>query len=274
MSDGGLLPSPGSPERAVLSLLHRVHARLVDRAGLFVAGEVERASYCREWSVAQVYSHLGSGAEIGALALAAARDGLPQPDPRRVWDRWDAKAPTDMVADFAPADSAYLQALQAAVNAVEEGDVVVVPIDGRPWPLVQALTARLVEVALHEWDVAVVDDPDADVDADAASWTLRAFPLEVAAHAAAPVVASRLAPRAIEIEITKPTDRLLLDIQQAGVQLIRDRSSFGSDAVLTLPDAAAWMRLVSGRWRPVDDTRSLISGHLSFTELTDLFPGF
>jgi hypothetical protein len=45
--------------------------------------------------------------------------------------------------------------------------------------------------------------------------------------------------------------------------------------VLTLPDAAAWMRLVSGRWRPdIDDTRSLLSGDLSFRELTDLFPGF
>jgi hypothetical protein len=45
MSHAEVQLGQGRPEERVPTLLQRVHARLADRAGLLVTGEVERASY-------------------------------------------------------------------------------------------------------------------------------------------------------------------------------------------------------------------------------------
>lgn len=283
-SDTGGAPSKQTPGREhdvevageVLGLLRGVHGRLAGRAERLAGDDLGRRSFCDEWSVAQVYSHLGSGAEIGVRAIEAARQGVAPPDPWQVWNRWDAKDPADMVADFAPADTAYLDALDEAVAALEGGEELLIPIDGRPWPLTLLMTARLVEMALHEWDVAVVQEPDADVDPAAASSALAAFPMAVASQAVAPAVAARLAPLTVGIEVLEPDDRLRLVLLPSGARL--ERTAHWADppgAVLTLPDAAAWMRLVSGRWRlGVDDARTQISGELAPEDLCELFPGF
>jgi uncharacterized protein (TIGR03083 family) len=263
-------------ERQVLRLLREAHERLAARAAALAPDESTRGSFCTDWSVAQVFSHLGSGAEIGATALSAAREGVPPPDPWQVWHVWDAKAPGAMVDDFAPADRAYLQALDQAVRAVEAGQSLLVPIDGRPWPLATAMTARLVEVALHEWDIAVAKDPSAEVDAAAATTILATFPLDVAAQGAAKAVVTRLAPRTVAIELLEPPVQLRLELLASGARLGEASGRADeADAVLTLPDAAAWVRLVSGRWRPkVDDARAQVTGDLAAEDLRQLFPGF
>lgn len=258
-----------------LDLLRSVHDRLAKHAERLGPTELERPSFCREWSLARVYSHLGSGAEIGTSALAAARRGVAPPDPWPVWNRWDAKSPTEMVGDFAPADEAYVDALTGAAES-DGAEALMIPIDGRPWPLTLLMTARLVEVALHEWDVAVVDDRDAQVDRTAARWVLTAFPLGITVQAVDPILAGRLAPRSITVGIADPTDRLILELQPSGPRL--DRATVDGrapDAVVRLPDAGAWMRLVSGRFRPgPDDDRVDISGNLRREDLYALFPGF
>ena len=56
-----------------------------------------------EWSVAQVLSHLGSGAEIGLAGLEASLTDAPAPGSdfnNSVWDRWNAKAPQDQADRF------------------------------------------------------------------------------------------------------------------------------------------------------------------------------
>ena len=272
---GGPSNGPDSAEGAVLALMERVHARLTERARALSSEERARQSFCREWSVAEVYSHLGSGAQIGTQVLEPARSGGGSPDPWKVWEVWNAKSPTDMVDDFARADRTYLDALGGAVEASEAGEGVVIPIDGRPWPLVVALTARLVELALHEWDVAVVDDPSAEVDADSAAWLLAAFPLDVAAQGAAADVASRLGSATLAIEIADPKDRLRLDVTDGRVRLQRVPAGGDWDGVLALPHAASWVRLISGRWRPqLDDRLARTSGRVPPAVLTELFPGF
>lgn len=275
-SDGQAAPRPASVEREALDLLWEAHRRLADRANGPAPSEVARASFCTDWSVAQVFSHLGSGAQIGALALAAAREGAAAPDPWLVWNVWDVKPPHDMVTDFVTSDRAYLQALDEVVPMVERGERLVIPIDGRPWPLGVALTARVVEVALHEWDVAVAGDPSAEVDPAAAAFVLRAFPLQVAAQGAARQVVERLAPLRLRIEVGDPSDRLHLNLATSGAHLSRENEPVEKpDAVLSLPNAAAWMRLVSGRWRAqVDDTRAQVVGGVAFADLRQLFPGF
>ena len=273
--DNGSSPGVGAGERHVLALLQHIHSRLADRAGQLPSDVVDRRSFCSEWSIAQVYSHLGSGAEIGALALSAVREGSAPPDPWQVWNRWDAKASVDMVTDFAPADRAYLQAFADAVAAAESGESLLIPVDGQSWPLLIALTARLVEMALHEWDVAVAEDSAAEVDAEAAAWLLMAYPLDLVGQAAATDVVERLAPRTIEVEISEPRDRLWLGLLDSGARLHRGPQPQDRDAVLTLPDAATWVRLVSGRWRTeADDARSSVRGNFPLTALNELFAGF
>ena len=64
---------------------------------------------CSEWSVAQVLSHLGSGAEIFYAVVTET-----PVDNQEVWARWNAKHAADMAASFVPADEklvAWFEAL-------------------------------------------------------------------------------------------------------------------------------------------------------------------
>jgi hypothetical protein len=60
---------------------------LVDLTGRTAGGCVH------EWTIAQVFSHLGSGAEIGLAILKAGIMQEPGSDPVPIWDRWNALQP-------------------------------------------------------------------------------------------------------------------------------------------------------------------------------------
>jgi hypothetical protein len=93
----------------LLSTLRASHDQLTALAGRLDPADLSRRSYARDWTVAQVYSHLGSGAEIGLAAVHAALDGshVP-PDPEPIWARWNAKTPQAMATDYVDADDHYL----------------------------------------------------------------------------------------------------------------------------------------------------------------------
>src|SRR5260370_2444984 len=84
-----------SPEPWIGALRHS-HDRLQALVGPLGQDQLEQRSYASEWSIAQVLSHLGSGAQIFGLFLHA---GLAGPDsPRReafgpIWNTWNAKTP-------------------------------------------------------------------------------------------------------------------------------------------------------------------------------------
>jgi hypothetical protein len=52
-------------EMNCLEQLHRGHDDAVSLARGLSPDDYKRVSYCPDWTVAQVFSHLGSGAEIG-----------------------------------------------------------------------------------------------------------------------------------------------------------------------------------------------------------------
>src|SRR3954447_19668114 len=65
--------------------------------------QLRGASGAAEWSVAQVLSHLGSGAEIGLAVLTATLDGDPLPGQEfneGVWQRWNALHPRAQADGF------------------------------------------------------------------------------------------------------------------------------------------------------------------------------
>src|ERR1700728_4495504 len=69
------------------------HLRLAEIVGTLSPEEVAGPSYASEWSIAQVLSHLGSGAEIFGLFLDAGLTGQDPPGREAfgpIWNTWNA----------------------------------------------------------------------------------------------------------------------------------------------------------------------------------------
>ena len=119
-----------------------------------------------EWSVAQVLSHLGSGAEISLATLRSALAATPGPDQsftQGVWARWNALGPRDQGAGFLAADEELVSAVEALTT--EQRQNLPVKLGFLPSPMtVSGYTGmRLNEAAMHGWDVRVSLDPVAAV---------------------------------------------------------------------------------------------------------------
>jgi uncharacterized protein (TIGR03083 family) len=124
-----------------------------------------------EWTVAQVLSHLGSGAEIGLASLRATLDGTDAPAPdfnQGVWDRWNAMTPRDQAAGYLEHDARLVEtyeALTADQRATLTVDLGFLPA---PLPIAAVAGMRLGEAAQHSWDVRVALDPAAGLPAGTA----------------------------------------------------------------------------------------------------------
>ena len=98
--------------RTLTATLRNSHERLAGLVRPLTPEQLRVQSYDRDWTVAQVLSHLGSGAEIGLLTLDAAlaeggqldRDAFPP-----IWDAWNGKSPDAQAADALAADERQVQ---------------------------------------------------------------------------------------------------------------------------------------------------------------------
>ena len=91
-----------------------------DRLAGIVAGldgdALRAQSYDAEWSIADVLSHLGSGAEIFSLYVDAGVDGGEPPSPedfKPVWDTWNARSPEDQAARSVEANEALVARIES-----------------------------------------------------------------------------------------------------------------------------------------------------------------
>src|SRR5947209_2233637 len=67
-----------------------------------------------DWTIAQVLSHLGSGAEIGRAPIArAAGETVETQDNQTIWARWDATDPAGQAAGFVEHNSRWLDTVEA-----------------------------------------------------------------------------------------------------------------------------------------------------------------
>ncbi len=159
---------------ASIAELRAIHDRL---AGLDLSPEqLTGPSGASEWSVADVLSHLGSGAEINRYTLQGAL-GTEQEPPanQEVWDRWNALAPAEQAAGFLESDEALValyEGLSPEQRASLQVDLGFLP---QPVPLATALGMRLNEAALHAWDVEAGLDPAAPLSDDSAALLARHF---------------------------------------------------------------------------------------------------
>ena len=240
-----------------------------DRLAGIVAGldgdGLRAQSYDTEWSVADVLSHLGSGAEISSLYLEAGLTGGEPPtidDFKPVWDTWNARSPEEQAAQSVAANEAYVARVEALTP--QERAAFQVTMFGRlPVDLAGALGLRLSEHALHTWDVAVALDPAARVAPDAVDLIVDRLPfLAGFTGKKAP------APVAVAVTTTGPDRSFTLDT--GGVTLAPAGPDDAPAASLALP-AEALVRLVYGR---LDDADGLTASGVTVPELKSVFPGF
>ncbi|KRV49735.1 hypothetical protein AQ490_18705 [Wenjunlia vitaminophila] len=117
-----------------------------------------------EWSVAQVLSHLGSGAEITEAVLRSARDGRPAPGPedhQAVWDRWDALGVREQADGFVTFHGSLVNAFEELDADARQNLRITLSFLPMPIDVTQMSAMRLFEIANHSWDVRVASDPGA-----------------------------------------------------------------------------------------------------------------
>ena len=145
-----------------IAALRNSHERLASLIEATSEDQLTGRSYDRDWTVAQVLSHLGSGAEISMLMLEAALAGQPMDRDAMapIWDTWNAKTPQQQAADCLPADEAHIKRLEGLTDA--ELDGISADFFGRQLDAAYLCRMRLSEHAVHTRDVAVALDPAAE----------------------------------------------------------------------------------------------------------------
>jgi uncharacterized protein (TIGR03083 family) len=121
------------------------------------AGWVEQ-SYCSDWRVYQVASHLGSGGRIGKMRLQHwADDGPPvgREQMQQVWGLFDSLKPEQMLDAFSQSAQEY-----TAYTATLPADVGLKEVEGFAGkrPLYAYQVMRLWELTCHSWDMYVARD--------------------------------------------------------------------------------------------------------------------
>lgn len=232
---------------AVRAALRSSHRDLVTFAETIPAAERSRRSYCTQWSVAQVYSHLGSGAEIGLANVRAALTGTEPADNKKIWQRWDSLSADEMISGFTVADARYLDAL----DQLDIGDLddVLVQVDALfRLPVDLSMVLRLAEHALHSWDVHVSFQPDAEVDPRAAELLIDLYPPEIGSMVATRMVAGRAGRAALRVDIDSAPRTLALTFADTVVlKPVQPGNEPSYTGRLRVPTPGAWARLLTGR---------------------------
>ena len=104
---------------APVSALRFSVTRLRDLAFAISEAELTGRAYPAEWNIAQVLSHLGSGAVIMQRRLEDTIAGQATPDDFApgVWNTWNAKAPAEQRDDALAADTACSPASRRSLPA-------------------------------------------------------------------------------------------------------------------------------------------------------------
>jgi uncharacterized protein (TIGR03083 family) len=238
--------------------------------------QLEMPSFDKEWTIAQVLSHLGSGAEIGAILLDRALVGDSTPMDRElalpIWKRWDAMTPLEQRAAWYEADASHRAALASLVGlGPERLEVLRIPFFAGPVTASVYAGYRLSEQTLHGWDIAVALNPVAVIPLSELSLLWDRIDL-IASRVRDEATLERLRPQRVAVTLTDDDATYRLDLTDE-LHLIADDQAALTDATGTLAGPAdAVLRLVYGRNRPADEIE--VSGPIGLDDYRALFPGF
>lgn len=222
-------------------------------------------AYPSEWTVAQVLSHLGSGAVIHRRRLDDGLNGdsLPDEFPSAVWDEWNAKRPRAQADDALAADADLLARIDALT--AEERERFSFSLGPLTFDLPGLIALRLNEHAVHSWDIQVVLDSSATIPSESARFVVDNLQL-IARYTGR----HNGEPTTITVRTTEPERTFTLGLTTDGVSLEPGASS-DNGAVLELP-AEAFARLLYGRLDP-NHTPPAIAGDPTVDRLRRTFPG-
>ncbi len=262
-------------DRSILAL-RATHDELAAVVNRLSDEQLTGPSGASEWTVAQVLSHLGSGAEISSATLTAARNAAPGPARdfnQSVWDRWNALSPHEQSAGFLAADEELIAALEAL--SPEQRDTLHTDLGFLPAPVPLATYAglRLNEAAQHSWDVRVALDPSAAIAADTATVVAEHFAGDLSFLLGFTSKADALAQAAV---VDVPDAGFILAIADDVTLTTAPPSTPapGPTATFTGPPEAL-VRLLGGRLTPrFTPSEVAVTGNVTLDDLRRVFPGF
>jgi uncharacterized protein (TIGR03083 family) len=230
---------------------------------------LQRPSYCSQWSMAQVLSHLGSQAEIFGLFLDAGLTGKEPPGRDAfgpIWDAWNRRDPQAQATDALQTDEATLERFESF--DAEQREHLRFQAFGREFDVAGMARLRVGEHAVHTWDVAVALDPTARIAPDAVNLLV-----DTVVPMAARIGKPEGTPRRLEVETRDPPRRFVLE---TGDEVALNSAPPGGavppdPAFLRLP-AEALIRLIYGRLDP-DHTPVITARGIDLVDLRRLFPG-
>jgi uncharacterized protein (TIGR03083 family) len=253
--------------RTWTAALRNSHDRLASLVGLLTAERLRAQSYCTDWTIAQVLSHLGSGAEISTLMLASALAGTPLDREAfpAIWDTWNNRDPEAQAAECLTWDEEHVRRLEALTDA--ELDGIHFDFFGMELDAAGLIGLRLAEHAMHTWDVAVSLDQSAVVAPDAVPLLLTQLPrfLRFAGKPSGDSFRVRVA-------VTDPDGDYLLDVADT-VTIADWAPGVGADGGIRIP-AEALLRLAYGRLDAEHTPAAASADGVDLDRLRAVFPGF
>jgi uncharacterized protein (TIGR03083 family) len=225
-------------------------------------------SYDDGWSIADVASHLGSGAVIFGAHLRSGRDGTEAGGidaAQVVWDEWNAKSPSDQVRDAVAANAAFLEEVDSLTQ--EERGAWRLQLFGMDLDLAGFLQLRIAEHVVHTWDITVALDPASTIPPELATPVLGNLPA-VAAWSGQ----KNDEQVSVEVRTTEPERAYHLDLGPGGVGLGPSYDDTAASAELRLP-AESLVRLVYGRLDPEHTPDDVLADGVDLDLLRRTFPG-
>ncbi len=222
--------------------LHSSVSRLHHLAAPMSEDQLTLPAYPSEWSIADVLSHIGSGAAIMHRRLDDTLAGRDTPDDFApgVWDTWNAKTGIAKRDDALHADAALLARIQDVTPAQSKAFSMAMG----PMTLTfdEFAGMRLNEHALHTWDIEVSLDPAATLPPQIAAQVIDNLDL-IARYTAKPTGDTTV----ITVTTTDPTRGFTVDLTPEAVTLSPRVPATTADVEIT---AEAFARLIYGRLDP------------------------
>jgi uncharacterized protein (TIGR03083 family) len=262
-----------SSARTWIGALRGSQQRLASLVGPLSPEQLRQPSYCSEWSIAQVLSHLGSQAEVGQAILSAVLAGAELPgmdDFKKIWAVWDAKDADDQAAQSLVQDAEQVGRYERLSDDELAG--IRAPLFGMELDAAGLVWLRLGEHAMHSWDIAVSLDPAATVAGDCAGLLL-----DKISWVAGRAGKAGSGPYQAIIETTGPRRGFLLDVGESVslTEIAPGAESPGDGVARIRMPGEALLRLVYGRL-DADHTPPVEvgAGDISLDRLRQTFPGF
>ena len=229
-------------------------------------------SAATEWDIAQVLSHLGSGAEIMTNTVQLALAGKPPAEGdfnQTVWARWDSSSRREQADGFLEWNETLVSLFESLTP--EQLETVRIDLGYLPAPVDVPTVARmrLSEFTLHSWDVRSASDPSATLAAEAVPELLAQRTLDLSWVSKPAELDGKYA--VLNVVTTEPATELTLNLSDP--VSLKDGSTGEADGTLTLP-GETWLRLISGRLGPDTPANLELTGPITLATLRRVFQGY